>query len=269
MQVAFDHAVVVVPSLDDAVQRYAAAGFVVRPGGRHDALPSANALVVLADGGYLELLAPRDEEADQSLRMRSRRPGWAAELRRGPAIGRRFLPRLVGPPGVRDLALRATGLARFAAESRRRGFVMTGPVTMTRERPDGVRLEWTLVLPAADGLPMLIEDLTPREWRVPPDPAACAHANRAGAVAEVTVQTADVAWTALAYADLLGAHPLARADGSTSLEVAGIGVRIVEGAPEGAVGLTLRGVGGLPTDVERDGVRGERAADAPPAGAPG
>ncbi len=222
MNLTFDHAVIVVPALDEAVQRYAAAGFVVTPGGRHDVLPTANALVAFADGSYLELLAPRDEEAHASLRLRSQRPGWAAGLRRGSAIGRRFLPRLVGPAGVRDLVLAGNGLARFAAESRRRGFVMTGPVAMSRERPDGVRLEWALVLPAADGLPFLIEDLTPRASRVPSDPAACAHPNRARGVAAVTVRTADVAGTALTYADLFGATPVARADGSTALQLAGV-----------------------------------------------
>ena len=60
---ALDHVVVVLPALGPAVEAFAAAGFTVTPGGRHDALPTENALVCFADGSYLELLAARDPSA--------------------------------------------------------------------------------------------------------------------------------------------------------------------------------------------------------------
>jgi hypothetical protein len=257
---AFDHAVVVVPDLAAASAAFAAAGFAVTPGGRHAGLPTANALVAFADGGYLELLAPRDAEARASLRVRAARRGWEAELRRASAIGRRFLPRLAMREGVADVVLRRAGLARFAAESRRRGVVMTGPVAMGRERPDGARLEWTLVLPAADVLPFLIEDVTPRERRVPGEPAATTHANGACGVAVVTVRAADVPGTAFAWADLFGAALGAGPDGATRLGLAGLEVRVVPGAPEGACGITVRGVRTLPPALVALGVHGEDGA---------
>jgi hypothetical protein len=133
---------------------------------------------------------------------------------------------------------------------------------MSRERPDGTRLEWTLVFPASDALPLCIEDVTPRDWRVPPDPATSAHGNGARGVTEVTVRTAEVAGAALAYADLFGTRPTARADGSTTFVVGGVRVSLVEGAPEGAADITLHGVGAMPADIEMDGVRGDSAAGA-------
>jgi hypothetical protein len=74
---AFDHAVIAVPDLDDASRRFTDAGFTVVRGGRHDVIPTVNALIVFEDGGYLELLAPRDAEARESLRVRAARKAWA------------------------------------------------------------------------------------------------------------------------------------------------------------------------------------------------
>ncbi len=256
MQLAFDHAVIVVPALADAVREWTAAGFVVTPGGRHDALPTENALVVFADGGYLELLALRDDEARESLQVRAGRPGWAAELRRSSAIARRFLPRLVGAPGVADYVLRGAPLERLAAESRRRGFALSGPVAMSRALPDGTQLDWRLLLPAADRLPFFIEDVTPRERRVPGAPAQVAHPNGALGVAGVTVRVAGVPASALEYADFFGAAPRARPDGSATLALAGLTVALPAGEPARAAGLTLRGVTALPPALEALGVRG-------------
>jgi hypothetical protein len=253
---ALDHVVVIVPALGEAVRRYTGAGFVVTPGGRHDAIPTENAVVAFADGSYLELLAVRDDESRASLRLRSASPGWAADLRRASAIGRRFLPRLVGPSGVADVVLRRSGLARFADEARRQGFPMTGPVAMARQRPDGARLEWALVLPAADHLPFLIEDVTPRALRVPSDGAACAHPNGARGVAAVTVRAVDVPQAAFAWADLFGARLEAGSDGGTRVALDDLSVAIAPGEPEGAIAVTLRGVGVLPADVIADGLRG-------------
>ena len=52
-----DHVVIVVSSLAEASRSFAAAGLTVTPGGRHDEIPTENALVAFADGSHLELLA--------------------------------------------------------------------------------------------------------------------------------------------------------------------------------------------------------------------
>lgn len=254
MQLAFDHAVVTVPALPDAVAAFRDAGFTVLPGGRHDVLPTENALVVFADGGYLELLALRDDDARDSVRALRASPKWEAHLRGASVISRRFLPRLAGPAGVGDFVLRGARLARFAAESRKRGFVMTGPVAMSRRRPDGEELAWELVLPVADELPFFIEDRTPLALRVPGGAAATAHANGAAGVAAVRVRCDAVAGTALAYAELFDAAPRVNAAGETELALAGLGVTLAEGGPAGACALTLRGVASLPAAIEALGV---------------
>jgi hypothetical protein len=250
---AFDHVVVVVESLANAVREYRDAGFLVTPGGRHDAIPTENALVAFEDGGYLELIALRDRDARESLRLRRTGAAWERELRGSSAVARRFLPRLAASPGVADFVLCGAPLARFAAEARRRGFPMAGPAPMARERPDGTRLEWTIAFPAAEHIPFFIEDRTPRALRVPGGPEATAHPNGARGVAEVSVRVTDVPGAALAYADLFGVAPATAAD-SARLALAGIHVRLVAGEPAGACGAALRGDGRLPGAIEAAGV---------------
>ncbi len=257
MESRFDHAVVVVHELAAAIAGWRDAGFTVTEGGRHTEVPSENALVAFADGAYLELLAVRDAEARASLALRAARPGWEAELRRSSAVARRFLPRLAGPDGVGDVCWAARGLARFAAESRRRGFPMTGPVAMSRTRPDGERLEWSLVIPVTDRLPVLIEDVTPRDRRVPSSPAATTHANGARGVSGVTMRVAGVPMTAIEWADVLGARLATLPGGGTRVTLGGTMVTFMEGEPERAAGVTLAGVATLPPAITALGVRGE------------
>src|SRR5580765_7781425 len=102
MPFAFDHVVVIVESLAAATHAFEAAGFTVTPGGRHDALPTENALIGFEDDGYVELLALRDDEARESLKLRRARPGWERDLKSGSALGRRLLPRLARGAGVAD-----------------------------------------------------------------------------------------------------------------------------------------------------------------------
>jgi hypothetical protein len=255
VDLAFDHVVIVVDDLAGATRACADAGFQVLAGGRHDVTPTANALIVLADGGYLELLAPRDADARESLRVRSERRSWAAELRRANAVARRFLPHLVGPTGVADFVLRTGDLAAVARALRRLDLAATGPVPMGRERPDGVRLDWKLLLPAAAWLPFFIQDLTPRALRVPDEGGVRVHANGARAVAAVRVRVdSSIAEVALAYADLFAASPRAQPDGTTTLDLAGVRIVLEHGAPPGARGVGVRGLATASSEIARLGI---------------
>ena len=89
MSARLDHVVVVVTSLAEAERDFGAAGFTVLAGGRHDALPTENALVCFADGTYLELLAARDPATRDELRALRASDGWERIDARGAAeIGR-------------------------------------------------------------------------------------------------------------------------------------------------------------------------------------
>jgi len=239
--VQLDHVVVVVSSLADATSRFADAGFSVTPGGRHDAIPTENALVVFADGSYLELLAMQDPATRDELRGLRAGAGWERHLKGVSAIARRFLPALAGGDGVADWVLRGSPLRRQAAALRTLGVKASGPVAMARERTDGTRLEWELLLPESRVHPFWIADRTPRELRVPP---ASAHGNGATGIAAVRVCAPSVPTAALELGESLGTLPRLR-DGVTTLELAGLGVEVVSGEREGACGVVLAGCAGL------------------------
>ncbi len=259
MRTRFDHAVVVVDALSPAIVSFRAAGFTVTPGGRHDALPTENALVAFADGSYLELLAFRDPATRDELRALRGSERWDAHLRGVSAIARRFLPRLAGPAGVGDACIGGERLARFATESRRRECVLTGPVAMRRERPGADALAWELLLPAEDTLPFLIEDRSPRDARVPGGDAT-RHANGATGIAGVSLRAGSPPLAAMRLADLFEATLTARPDGRSAARFAGVEWTLEPGEPEGACAVTLAGVANLPAAIEALGVRGAEAA---------
>jgi len=254
MNLRFDHAVVVVPSLVEATREFAAAGFSVIPGGRHDVLPTENALVCFADGGYLELLATRDPATRDELRALRASDGWERHLRGVSAVSRRLLPWLAGADGVRDWVLHADSLARPAARLRSLGIAASGPVRMSRVRPDGEKLAWELLLPDSPLHPYWIADRTPRELRVPDDAGATTHANGASGVRAVRLRAAVVPTAALELGDALGLMPRVRADGVTVLESGDWRVEVVAGEPAGACAVTVSGCGPLPEALRRWGV---------------
>ncbi|MEO5989647.1 MAG: VOC family protein [Candidatus Eisenbacteria bacterium] len=230
LSLGFDHLVVSVPSLSEAIEHARNAGFTVHPGGRHSELPTENALIAFADGGYLELLAPRTRMSRVAARRLVRGPEWQYWRRRVDAVGRRFLPHL-GRLGVCDLVLRGAELSSFAARARAHGVFADGPIAMGRERPDGRVLAWELLMPDSFNLPFLIEDITPREWRVPSEPAAVTHANGATGVASVTMRVRNLTGAAERWNAWCDAPPPDAEASTMSLAVAGLQIVLELGTP--------------------------------------
>jgi hypothetical protein len=147
-----DHLVILVDDLHQAVTDYTALGFTVTPGGTHADGLTHNALVVFADGTYLELIAFVDP-AD----TRDNVWGW----RQFAATG----------GGLIDYCAASPDLAKETERLRERGLVVSTPSDGGRQRPDGTQLRWRSARfdQAHRVLPFLIEDVTPRALRVPAD----------------------------------------------------------------------------------------------------
>lgn len=250
-----DHLVVVVPSLQVARQEFVRAGFTVLAGGRHDAVPTENALVCFADGSYLELLAARDPETRTELRRLRASERWEAHLRGVSAVARRFLPLLAGPDGVADWVLRSDSIAHDAARLRQVGVAASGPVEMSRERPDGERLAWRLLLPESFLHPFRISDRTPRERRVPNDAASTTHENGARGMSAVHVRAPLVPAAALELGDTLGVVPAVGGAGESVLALDGWRVELSAGEPAGAFAVTLAGLRERSERLARWGIR--------------
>jgi catechol 2,3-dioxygenase-like lactoylglutathione lyase family enzyme len=228
---ALDHVVIVVRDLDRTVADYQAAGFTVVPGGRHPGRNTRNALVVFADGAYLELIAyhaPSPEER------------WWRVLE---AHGE----------GLVDFALLPRDIAAVVAAARARGLAGLVDRPGRRSRPDGVEIAWQSARPATSDLPFLCADVTPRALRVP-EGEVRQHANGVTGISEVRVAVRDLAATLARYRAYLGEDCVA--DGEVRLQ----GLRITFSADrqrprdEGPCAVTLRsgsgGKGGVePLDV--------------------
>ena len=190
MSLALDHIVIAVADLDRAMADYRALGFQVLPGGQHPGRTSHNALVVFADGAYLELIA------------------W-----RAPAPEERWYRTLSAHgEGLVDYALLPADTAQALAQARARGLhTLTGPLDGGRLRPDGAQLRWQTARHATPDVPFLCGDLTPRALRVP-EGSVRQHPNGAQRVAEVTVAVHNLDATLARYRALLGAQ----ADGAAA-----------------------------------------------------
>lgn len=181
-----DHIVIVARNLDEAMTDYQQAGFNVTPGGEHVGGATHNALVSFADGTYFELIAFRAPDQPQE---------------------HRWWPRLSRGEGIVDYALLSDDLAADAARVQANGLAFSGPNEGGRTRPDFQQLAWRSIVPEkgeeGSALPFVIQDVTPRELRVPGGEAT-RHRNGVSGVAGLTVVVADLAAAGAELADLLG-----------------------------------------------------------------
>jgi catechol 2,3-dioxygenase-like lactoylglutathione lyase family enzyme len=110
MALTLDHIVIAVKDLEQTITDYRALGFNVLQGGEHPGRPTYNALVVLADGAYFELIA-----------WRSPSPGdrwWELLNQHG--------------DGIVDFALLPPGTAATVSKAQARGLAYSGPPAVGR-----------------------------------------------------------------------------------------------------------------------------------------
>ncbi len=209
MTFSIDHAVIFVEDLSEATVDFERVGFQVTPGGTHAGGLTKNALIPLADGAYLEILAFNIPEMHRDLPH--------AEALRAVSgttpMDHRFLPRGAEGEGFRDLGLAIVGLREVVDNARSAGLEIEGPFPGRRIRPDGREVEWELAFPKDPGLPFLIEDVTDRGLRVPTGDAR-RHPNGVTGIGEVVVQVDRFRRTVTRYGELLGLD--ARVDGRTA-----------------------------------------------------
>lgn len=242
MTLPLDHVVIAVRDLEQTVADYRALGFTVAPGGEHTHGASHNALIVFADGAYIELIAFR--RPNPEFRW------WRVLDQAG--------------DGLVDFALLPGDIAADVAAAKARGLALEGPTDGGRLRPDGERLEWRTARAATSDLPFLCGDVTPRRLRVPEGDVR-RHANGALGIAGVEIAAADPAASARRYAALLGtdAEPGAPIGLGTGQSVHLLGPDragvALETRGEGPVSLTLRvAPGGAAGDLDPARTRGVR-----------
>jgi len=168
MLLGLDHIVIAVNDLDAAMNDYRRLGFMVVPGGRHP-VGTYNGLIAFADQSYIELISFYRDNPDHR---------WWSALKQG--------------EGLVDFCVRTDDLRGDTEKFRRAGVAIDDPVPWSRTRPDGYELKWKLSLarePHRGVAPFLIEDVTPREERVPRD---VEHQNGAGGIGAVLIAVDDL-----------------------------------------------------------------------------
>jgi hypothetical protein len=130
-------------------------------------------------------------------------------------------------------ALRTDDIRADAVRLQASGFTVSNIIPGERRRQDGVVVRWEVVLLDGGFAPFLIQDLTPREWRIPNDPAMTTHANRAVGLRGVEIAVRSMADSWDRYIRLFGVPPPDQADNYHS-----IGCVIVHEAEAGADSAT-------------------------------
>ncbi len=186
MITGIDHIVIAVHSLERAISTYRGLGFSVVEGGRHP-YGSCNALIGFADGSYIELLSFYEDSPAH--------PWWALLHERG--------------GGLIDFCL-ATDDIRSDLDALRAQGVDCGELSEGgHARPDGYQVRWlnNKVGGSWQGLiPFLIEDVTPRDERLPTERE---HANGVTGIHSIALATYDVGRPATVMAAALGVEGVA------------------------------------------------------------
>jgi hypothetical protein len=151
MTVALDHILWAAPDLEQGARLFAAlTGVEPAAGGSHPGFGTRNKLAGLGDGVYFEIISP-DPEQD----LAGNRGGQIAALRH---------------PGLLTFAIRTSDLPALRRQATQAGLSLSEPIPMSRTRPDGVRLTWTILHMShaglGDAIPFAID------WGTSPHPSA-------------------------------------------------------------------------------------------------
>ncbi len=144
-----DHTSICGSNLDTMKQLFTDVGLTPDFGGPHGNGITQMAAVGFDDGTYIELIAPIKAGATSG-------SDWA---------------KFMGEDAVTCAwAVGTNVLAQEVDRLKKAGIAVTAPARGSRKRPDGMSVEWTRADagPGAPGsvLPFIIEDQTPRAWRV-------------------------------------------------------------------------------------------------------
>ena len=178
MTLHFDHAIILVNDLYKSIDHHKAAGFNPFFGGVHAGGKTHNALIVFADGSYLELLAPTSPALLDTI---------------DPNDHSSFLFLLAQGEGLGGYALLSNDLVSDVEAMKLRGLDVSLKSSNGRARPDGQELRWrTATLNNGTMTPFFLQDETPRSLRVPDDTATTTQPNGIRRISNLTIAVPDL-----------------------------------------------------------------------------
>ena len=229
-----DHAVVVVSDLTRSIEEFKDAGYTVISGGEFPGAQTHNALIPFADGSYIELFAPIDPALSIQMNQLVTAGIFDETMNNADLMEKRFMLHLAEGPGVRDFALASPDLNLTLEPSlvAGSGLNLSSPIAMTRNRPDGETVAWSVDVPLNEtrmALPFLIADETPRSYRVP-EVNVSYHVNGATGIRSITVAVTDPAAILPLYDALLPGVSRNQTEKETIYTLNGSSVSIIRNA---------------------------------------
>lgn len=201
-----DHVILVVSDLQIATSQFTQLGFSVIAGGVHSGGLTHNALIPFPDGTYLELLATQRGSMLKTMQLLRKLRLLGIYTTNETAINQRLIGDLASGVGMNDYSLLSQDLAQDLALIKERGGIFTNPIPGGRIRPDGNEIKWRTAVPDTVDLPFLIDDLTPREIRVP-NVDDDYHANGILGIKGVIVLVANLVESMAHYRTMLALEP--------------------------------------------------------------
>lgn len=203
----FDHIVIVVDNLNKASADFTQLGFTVAPSGAMNNPFFSHATIPLADGTFIELLAPAKLNMIselKTLKMQNRLSLFTDNLN---AIEARMANHIAQGEGIADFAFYDTklDLNSFIIEMDDKGLNLLGPVPV--KSSNRVKTLWEVAVPESDALPLFISDVTPRALRTTKIKID-AQKNGVTGLARITIAVKDLDETSKIYQELLGIPPV-------------------------------------------------------------
>ena len=160
-----DHVVIVVSSLEPAMEQFRGLGFSVSLGGNNG--PTHNALIPFQDGTYIELISIRSGVMRGMFWFLSRtKLHYILKPIMSP-LSFRLMCWLGGPTGIRDWCIKAEPLDSIVDSLCAHNIGMSAIKKFTRTKPNLELAEWFLVSPSDQRLPFFIQDITDTFIRIP------------------------------------------------------------------------------------------------------
>ena len=171
----FDHVVVTVFDLEQAIADFSGEGFEVVRGGAHGSTEMA--MVLFADGTYVELISMRSPMLRRILRLAGRAGLLRRLLEKKSDVYQRLTSWFGRSPGPVDWCVRVVSLDETLAHWKNIGIPCLESSAFQRTRPNGQTARWRLGAAFDNTLPFVIEDSTDVRIRVPDD-LVPSHPNR-------------------------------------------------------------------------------------------
>lgn len=177
MRLTIDHVTIAASRLDLLDRAFTDAGMKPEYGGAHSNGATHMDTLGFDDGSYIELISRLSAEVAS--------PMWDLFI--------------VGDAGPCAWAIATDDIAGQVERVRRLGIPAQGPTPLNRTKPDGTVIEWQLAF-LGDGspgatLPFLIQDKTPRAWRIQPSASVSGSELRGVAGVALAVPDLDAAVT--------------------------------------------------------------------------